>query len=176
MITRVSYLEEGGIAVELPRNPLRRIKGYIFGEGMPVLTVNSFGWINPEEYKHEEMILNYRGSFQDEINGDPPLVKLSTVKNCPDIGRDFYGLVSFQEIATSGDYYNRRVIGDFYFGENSNILVGYGEKSIIRRGYYHSFPVSKVTKIDEILNLKEICWGAIDIDKFGLPEDFLGFN
>ena len=127
------------------------------------IEIEKGGWLDAENYKHREMIKNYYGAFQqqdaDDIDEDIPLVRLSTLDEVPEIGRSFYGIVLFSEMATPSDYLKGRRVHDSETKEIDGNLVVTGNGYVITRGHYHSHPIKNTTIITESDELEEILKG-----------------
>lgn len=160
MTARISQIKNT-LVVEFPKtNHLDHMK-YILRDKKPYfMEIMNIGWIDPKKYNNEEMIRNYYGAFDGEGGSQDfiPLVRLSTLLDKPKIGRSFYGLVEFWELATPSDYLeNREIYGTSpeFPSLLSTMLVGKG--IILNKGYYHSFPIVKVDELDISNRLEQIC-------------------
>ncbi len=163
MTARVSHIKETKV-IEL-LNKGRKPWRHIIRNKFPLsMEIENIGWIKPENYRHKEMIQNWRGSFDPNIRlmDFIPIVKLSTLLDSPEIGTNFYGLVSFQERATPSDYMKAHCGSDIKIYEASSVetidrnLKVVGDGIVIRKGYYHSFPVERVDIIDIPNQLEKI--------------------
>lgn len=181
MKTRISYIEEDGMVVEPSKiNPVVDNQGYILRKSFPfVLGIENVGWINPNNYNHKEMIINWRGSYQEYSPEDfIPLVRLSTLLDVPEQGRDFYGLVTFLDTATPSDYFKgKNILGGLYQTTDENLIII--ESGLVpMKVYYHSFPISKVMEFDGLLGLERICRSQKikDESKFQLVKNIIESN
>ena len=169
MKARISHIKDTKI-IELLNKSIGPW-GYIVRNHIPFwMEVKSGGWLNPENYGHEEMILNWRGSFDTNIRPMDfvPIVKLSTLLDSPEIETSFYGLVNFHELASPSDYIRAHNGEIEIYGPHMKIettegnLKVVGEGIVRREGYYQSFPVEIVQKTDISSQLEEL---IMDPDK-----------
>lgn len=127
------------------------------------LLIEESGWLNPHDYKHENVIRNYYGAFQEFENNSShpceiPLIRLSTLLSAPEIERSFYGIVNFTDMATMSDYLKGRAVqGSTAIPTIDGNLMVVGKGNLRRRGYYHSHPIFRTRRVDISQQLEEIC-------------------
>lgn len=160
MKARISHIKDT-LVIEFPKKESFGNMNCILRNKYPYfLELMNIGWVDSKKYNHEEMIRKYYGKFDEERESKDfiPLIQLSTLLDKPEIGRSFYGLVSFTDIDTPTYYLRKRKISEYSMVEtiNRNLKI-IGECIVVRKGYYHSFPVVKIDELDISNRLEQIC-------------------